>query len=76
MTLVMGGCQGGTYTPGAFLFYPANNSDGEQLIYGNIMIHNMHVVGNAAVTDPTWPVFDNFNYNQIKGTENIDRDLE
>lgn len=62
---------GGTYNPGAFIFYPGNNGDGRSLVYGNITVHKMDVTGNAALINETWPIVSNCNYNQILGIENI-----
>lgn len=62
---------GGTYYPGDYLFYPANNGDGNSLVYGNIIIHNMTVTKKVPLSNDTWSVFANHNYNQITGVENI-----
>lgn len=66
---------GGTFHPGAYIFYPANNSDGAQLVYGDITIYNMDVTGNAPLTNTQWPVANDYAYNEIIGAENINRDI-
>ena len=67
---------GGTYNPGAFVFYPANNGDGRSLVYGNITVYKMDVTGNAALTNETWPIVSDCDFNQIIGTGNIERIMQ
>lgn len=67
---------GGTFCPGSYLFYPANNGDGERMVYGNITVHKMNVIGNAVLINETWPVSSVNNYNKIIGTGNIERVIQ